>query len=448
MTRSTHRVLISRSAEPERMPETQTTLLRAIGRWSLVALTLNSVIGSAMFGLPGTVAALLGPRSPLAVLIAGAAMGVIMACFAEVASQFSGTGGPYLYGRVAFGRLIGILVGWTLYLAQCAAPAASANLFVVYLAEFWPGARESGLRFLIVTLLIGLLTVINLLGVRQGTAVSNIFVVAKILPLIVIIVAGLAMALLRPTPLAPAAPVAQASWLNAMVLLVFAYGGFETGLVPMGEARNPRRDAAFALFAALIICIVIYVLIQWVVVAVLGSGAASERPLADVARVTIGRWGATLVSIGALVSIYGYLSAKLLANPRITFALAEQGDLPRLFCAVSGKFHTPWFSIMVYALLVWGLALAGNFSWNVTLSVIARLFYYAVVCASLIALRRMHPQAERLRMPAGPVLALVGVLLCLALATQTDLSKSIIVAATFAAALLNWLWVRRRPASL
>jgi amino acid transporter len=429
------------------MTETQTTLVRAIGRWSLVGLTVHSVIGSAIFGLPGTVAALLGRRSPLGVLIAGAAMAVIIACFAEVASQFSGTGGPYLYGRVAFGRLTGIFVGWTLYLAQCAAPAASANLFVIYLAEFWPAAKEPGLRFLIVTLLVGLLTVINLLGVRQGTAVSNVFVVAKILPLIVIIVAGLAMTLLRPTLFAPAAPVAQASWLKAMVLLVFAYGGFETGLVPMGEARNPRRDAAFALFAALIICIVIYVLIQWVVVAVLGSGAASERPLADVARVAIGRWGATLVSIGALVSIYGYLSAKLLANPRITFALAEKGDLPRLFCSVNGKFRTPWFSIMVYALVVWGLSLAGNFSWNVTLSVIARLFYYAVVCASLIALRRMHPQAARLRMPAGPVLAILGILLCLALATQTDLSKSIIVAATFGAALLNWLWVRRRPAS-
>jgi amino acid transporter len=230
-----------------------------------------------------------------------------------------------------------------------------------------------------------------------------------------------------------------------MVLLVFAYGGFETGLVPMSEARDPRRDAGFALFAALIACIVIYALVQWVVVAVLGPGAATDRPLADVARIAMGRWGATLVSIAALVSSYGYLSAKLLANPRITFALAEKGDLPRLFSAVSGNFHTPWFSIVVYALVVWGLALAGNFSWNVTLSVIARLFYYAVVCAALIALRRMHPEAARLRLPAGPALALLGILICLALATQTDMSKSIIVAATAAVALLNWAWVRRKP---
>src|SRR5271155_3739384 len=118
----------------------QTGLVRAIGRWSLAALAVNSIIGSGIFGLPATVAGLLGKRSVAAVLIAGAAMGGIIACLAEVASQFSEAGGPYLYARTAFGRLMGILVGWMLYLAQTAAPAANANLFVIYLAEFWPAA--------------------------------------------------------------------------------------------------------------------------------------------------------------------------------------------------------------------------------------------------------------------------------------------------------------------
>src|SRR6266404_3347526 len=124
-------------------------LVRAIGRWSLVALTVNSVIGSGVFGLPVTVAGLRGRRSVFAVLIAGAAIGVIMMCFAEVASQFSDAGGPYLYARTVFGRLVGLIVGWTFYLAQSAAPAANANLFVVYLAVFWPGAKAS--RFVILT---------------------------------------------------------------------------------------------------------------------------------------------------------------------------------------------------------------------------------------------------------------------------------------------------------
>jgi len=425
----------------------QSGLVRAIGRWSLAALAVNSIIGSGIFGLPATVAGLLGKRSVLAVLVAGAAIGVIMACFAEVASQFSEAGGPYLYARAAFGRLMGILVGWMLYLAQTAAPAANANLFVIYLAEFWPAAKEPWPRFAILTLLVGLLALINVRGARQGTAVSNLFTVAKILPLLMVISAGAAVTIIHPAifhwTTGAAGPLPVRVRMKAMVLLVFAYGGFESAMAPMSEAKNPGRDAAFALFVALIACTVIYALVQWVVVGVLGPLATTDRPLAEVARVTMGNRGAALVAIGALVTVYGYLSAKLLGMPRVTFALAKGGDLPQLFAAVSPRFHTPWFSILFYAAAVWGLAIVGSFAWNVTLSVVARLFYYGVVCAALIALRRKQPLAAGFRLPGGQVLAVLGVAIAVALATQVDLSKSVILAATVGAALLNWAWARK-----
>ena len=329
------------------MTSAQTTLVRAIGRWSLAALAVNSVIGSGIFGLPATVAGLLGKRSVVAVLIAGAAMGVIMACFAEVASQFSEAGGPYLYARTAFGRLTGILVGWMLYLAQTAAPAANANLFVIYLAEFWPAAKEPWPRFAILTLLVGVLALINVRGARQGTAVSNVFTVAKILPLLMVVSAGAAFTIIHPAIFHPAASAAAtmpaSAWMKAMVLLIFAYGGFESALAPMSEAKNPGRDAGFALFVALIACTVIYALVQWVVVGVLGPGATTDRPLAEVARITMGNRGAALVAIGALVSVYGYLSAKLLGMPRVTFALAKGGDLPQLFAESAPDFTRPGF---------------------------------------------------------------------------------------------------------
>jgi APA family basic amino acid/polyamine antiporter len=427
------------------MTSPRTGLVRAIGRWSLAALAVNSIIGSGIFGLPATVAGLLGKRSVVAVLIAGAAMGIIMACFAEVASQFSEAGGPYLYARTAFGRLTGILVGWMLYLSQTAAPAANANLFVIYLAEFWPAAKEPWPRFVILTLLVGLLTMINIRGARQGIAVSNIFTVAKLLPLLMVVLAGTAMTIVHTAPWGPMT-LPPSAWMQAMVLLVFAYGGFETALTPMGEAKNPGRDAAFAVFVALITCTVIYALVQWVVVGVLGPGATTDRPLAEVARITMGKRGASLVAIGALVSVYGYLSAKLLGMPRVTFALAKGGDLPSLFGAVSPRFRTPWFSILFYAVAVWGLAIAGSFAWNVTLSVVARLFYYAVICAALIALRRKQQLTASFRLPGGPVLAVLGIGVAVTLATQVDLSKSIILAATVGAALVNWIWARKMGA--
>jgi amino acid transporter len=166
--------------------------------------------------------------------------------------------------------------------------------------------------------------------------------------------------------------------------------------------------------------------------------------LADVARIAVGSVGAALVAVGALISFYGYLSAKILGMPRVTYALAEQGDFPKAFAAVHPRFHTPYVSILVFAALVWAFALSGEFKWNVTLSAVARLLYYAVCCAALPVLRRKQPGSAGFRLPAGNLLAGLAVLLCVALLTQVDRSQSMIVAATMAVGFLNWLAVRQR----
>jgi basic amino acid/polyamine antiporter, APA family len=420
-------------------------LVRAIGRWSLVALTVNSILGSGIFGLPGQIANLIGRLSPWAVLLAGGAMAMIVACYAEVASQFTQTGGTYIYCRAAFGRLTGLQVAWMMLLTRLTACAANANLLVVYLAEFWPQATRPVARFMVMTALLAVLLVVNYRGVRTGTVVSNLFVIAKLLPLGVICLIGgyyLAVHGIASQPL-PNATVG--TWRNVILLLFFAYGGYEAAMNPMGEARNPKRDAPFALFAALAIITIIYTLIQWAVVGVLPAHAYNDRPLAEVARVVLGQGGAALVAAGALVSVFGYLSANFLTAPRSTFALAEQGDFPRWFAAVHPNFKTPHFSIVVFALVCWALALFGSFTWNVTLSAVARLFYYGAVCAAVPVLRRKQPDAAWFRLPAGTIFAMVGILICLALLTGVDFSKTLILLATIVIALINWALVRHAP---
>jgi len=420
-------------------------LVRAIGRWSMVALVINSIIGSGIFGLPSQLAAALGSYSPLAVLLAGLAIGVIMACFAEVASYFTQAGGPYLYARVAFGRLVGIEMGWMLCLSQLSAPAANANLFIIYLGQFWPRATAPLPRFIILTVLVGVLAFINYRGVRSGTQVSNFFTIAKLVPLGIVIVAGSVYLLSRHQALPPASPPAPVSaWLKAILIMLFAYGGFESALTPMSEAKDPQRDAAFGLFSALLCCTIIYTLVQWVSVGMLPNASHSERPLADVASLALGPIGAIIVTIGALISFYGYLSAKILGIPRVPFALAERGDFPRIFAAVHPRFHTPYFSILVFAALTWLLALFGNFAWNLTLSAVARLVYYGVGCAALPILRRKLAARALFRMPGGTFFAVLGILICIVLLTQVDRSKSLILIATLGIAFMNWLFVRRR----
>jgi basic amino acid/polyamine antiporter, APA family len=426
--------------EPSR-PQPQ--LLRAIGRWSMVALAINSILGSGIFGLPSLVAGLLGRASPLAVLLAAAGMGVIIACYAEVASQFTETGGTYLYVRRAFGRLLGLQVGWMSLLTRLTACAASMNLLVAYLGEFWPAATHAVPRLLVISAFIGVLAAVNYRGVGAGSLMSNAAVVAKLLALGVLCAAGVAWLGVHPELAAPPIAAGADSWLKAMLLLLFAYGGYEAALNPMGEARDPRRDVAFALFVGLLVVSALYSTLQLIVIAVLSDPAHSEHPLADAARVLMGEGGAALISVGALISVYGYISANLLTVPRSMFALAERGDFPSVFGAVHPRWRTPHVSIGVFAALVWVFSQFASFSWNVTLSAVARIAYYAAVCAAVPALRRLQPQAAAFRLPLGPTLPVLGLGVCAVLLRGVDFSKSVILLLTIVVALVNWVLVRR-----
>jgi len=416
-------------------------LLRAIGRWSLAALVINSIIGSGIFGLPTIVAGLVGSWSPVAYLLAAAGMGLIMACFAEVASRFTAAGGPYLYAREAFGSFVGVQIGWLTWLVRLTAAAANANLFVIYLAEFWPSAGDPLPRVLLLTLLIGGLAAVNYRGVRTGAQVSTVFAVLKLIPLVLFI--GLGLFAMRPIERPPSTAPIEA-WLQAVLVLVYAYGGFEAALLPMAEAKDPRRDAPFALWVALGTVTTIFTLIQVVVVSVLPDAAHTERPLAAAARVFSGAWGAGMISAGALISVYGYLSSMMLNAPRLTFALAERGDFPSVFAAVHPRFRTPHISIVVFALLVWGLAVAGTFAWNVMLSAVARLFTYASTCLALIVLRRKRSEEPAFRLPHGPILALLAFAFSLLLVTRMGRAEVIVLILTSLLALGTWLWRSQR----
>ena len=424
-----------------------TQLLRAIGRWGLAALVINSVVGSGIFGLPAIVAAYLGRASPLAYLVAAASVGIIMGCFAEVASQFRQAGGPYLYTRVAFGRLLALQIAWLYWLSRLTAAAAAINLFGTYLGYFWPSAQRPLQRSLLAAAIILLITGVNLLGVRAGAHLSSAFTIAKLVPLLIFCAAGLLYSFAHPAvALATHQRATAGDWFEASLVLIFAYGGFEGALVPMSEARDPRRDVPFAMITAFLSVTLIYILVQIVVVRVLPDPAQTDRPLAMAAQVFLGPAGAAFIAVGALISLFGYLTAQVVHTPRLTFALAEHGDFPRIFAAVHHRFRTPYVSILLFAGLLWMLAVAGNFRWNVLLSSVSRLFIYGLVCGALLVLRRKQPHVPAYRLPAGQILAVMGIGLMAVLLTRIHRDDLVVIAATAAVAFLNWLATRRRPA--
>lgn len=427
------------------MTQSSQGLVRTIGRWSLTALMLNSIIGVGVFGLPSVLAERLGGLSPLGCLGAGAGILIIAACIAEVSSRYDETGGLYLYARDAFGRFAGLLVAWLTWLTRIAAPAAAANLFCTYAAQFLPALGTRKGELLTLALLIGQLAFFNYIGVKTGKNVSNSFTGVKLSFLLFFVVAGVLAWLFRPEIRVPlSVPVISAkNWFQAILLLVYAYGGFEGALFVGGETKDPKRDTPIALLMALAIVCLIYTGVQFVTVATLPGAASSVRPVADAAERFLGSVGATTIALAALVSAYGYLSANLLHAPRVTFALAEHGDFPPFFAAIHPKFRTPHLSILIYAALLFGFAALGNFRWNATLSAVSRLAVYGAMAVAVPVLRRRKDNKAQFLVPAPYFFAGFTLLSSLILLTQMDRGEFYVVGTTCGIVLLNWILVRR-----
>jgi APA family basic amino acid/polyamine antiporter len=419
--------------------------VRSIGKFGLAALIVNSIIGSGIFGIPSELIRVVGRASPIAMIASGLIAAIIMACFAEVASQFSEPGGAYLYTRTALGHFAGTQSGWFMWVCFLVAAAASANLFVIYLSGMLPWAGGVLGRVLVVTAIIAIPTAANFMGVRSGSVLSTVFCIAKLVPLVVIIVLGLFRFGHQATVL-PVAEVVQpgvSGWLSALLMLAFSYSGFEFALMPGGEMKNPRRTVPIAMATAWLVVIATYTSIQFVTVATIGN-AVSTRPVAEVASVLIGRGGALFITIAAMCSTYGFISACVLTAPRLTYSLAERGDFPAFFAALHSRFRTPHVSILIFSVLLVVTSVTGSFRWAVAVSSAALLVNYALVCVSLIRLRAMRPNADAMRVPFGRVLGVVGALISVALLTSLDIRGFLLMMLTASVAALNWWWVGRQ----
>jgi len=413
-------------------------LLRVVGLPGLTAIAVNGVIGSGIFVLPATVAGLLGPASPVAYLLAAFVAALVVACFAEAGSLFDRTGGPYLYAREAFGPFVGFQVGWAFFLSRLAAGAAIANAFAAYLGYLWPPARGGAGRVLVITVLLAALAAVNVAGVRYGGWTVNVLTVAKLVPLLVFIGAGLFYA--DPERYSLLARPDSAGLRRASLLLIFAFGGFENASVPGDESKDPKRHLPVALLAAIALTTVLYVLIQIVALGTLPGLESDPTPLASAARNFLGPAGALGIALGAVISTAGSSSALALVGPRILYALAEGGQLPAALARVHARYSTPHVAVVVFTLLAWAAALLGDFARLAAVSAVARLAFSAVTCLAVPVLRRKMPEAERrFRVPGGVLVPLAAAGLSLWLLTGVDRAQAAAGAAALAVGLFLYL---------
>ncbi len=367
-------------------PSETPALRRALGRWDLTAIGVNQVIGSAIFLLPADVARLVGPWGPLAFMGVGLLSLSIALCFAEVGSRFDKTGGPYLPARAAFGRFVGFEVGWMMWFTRVTSQASVANGLALALAFYWPSLATGVPRASMIAALTIALTWINVRGIKQSSWAINALTIGKLAPLAIFIIAGVWY--IDPVRFSAMPAVTQQQLSSALILLIFAYGGYEVTGVLAGEAANPRRDVPFAFVATLITVSIVMSLTSLVATGVLPDLGASRTPLADGAAIFLGASGALLVSIGAAISMTGNNMGQILNGSRTLFALAENGDLPKWFARVHPTFQTPSNAILFTAVIALTLALTGSFVALAAVSAIARLVMYLAVCASTLVLRR------------------------------------------------------------
>src|SRR6266487_7138632 len=406
-------------------------LVRGIGIPALTANIISSTIGAGIFVLPAAMSRGLGPAAPVAFICCAIAMVLFVTCFAIAGSRVSLTGGLYAYVGVAFGKYVGFLAGMLYFLTALGAVAGVVNVLANSIALVIPFLGGPVIRIIVMLAVYGLLVFINIRGVREGAGAVTTITIAKLLPLLLFICAGIFF--IHPANLTWTAWPGSKSLGDAVILLIFAFVGIEVALIPSGEVKNPARTVPRSAYLALVITTIIYIMIQLVAQGTLGVDLANykDAPLAEVAAKFLGNIGRTILLVGAAVSAFGFVTSDILSSPRIIFAFGRDGALPAWFAHVHPRYRSPDVAIMTYAVLAFALSVSGTFEQLAVLSNVAVLLMYLLCCAScwVLVQRDVRADGQPFNFPGMkivPALAIIAIIWILAHATVREFAVNAI----------------------
>ena len=397
-------------------------LKREIGQLGFGTIALNGTIGAGIFALPAIAVERAGLFSPWLFVICGLLIMLVVITLSKVASYFRDTGGPVTYATTAFGPFAGFQTGWLLTLSRAASFAANAHLMVTYAGWFWPPLVDGAWHMAAVAMVCVALTVINVIGVKQGMMALFALTLLKLLPLVLLVFLGISQT--NPEIFTGAEIPPLDSLGETALILFYAFVGFESALVPAGEARSPRRDIPRALVKTIFAVAIFYFLIQVVTISVAPDIAGSKTPLADVALILMGSAGAAILTLGAVFSITGNLTSSMLSAPRMVYVMGHDGSLPRWFSIVHQKYRTPANAIMSYGLFAILLSLSGGFVWLAKMATVVRLLVYVMCILTIPFLHRKLGEYEgQFKLPGGMAIPVFALLLSLWLMTHASLQS-------------------------
>ncbi len=417
-----------------------------MGVRSLAASIVNVTVGGGIFILPSIVAAGLGAAAWMAYVVCAIAFGLIVLCFAEAGSRVRLTGGAYAYVGRVFGPFVGYISGVLLALLGVIAHASIANGFTKALTAMLPAIGGGAGRAMVIVGVFAVLAWVNARGVKQGTRLIEVATVAKLLPLAVFVLVG-AFAMNGGNLVQPEMPTIGD--LGRMsILLVFAFSGVESALTPSGEVKDPARTVPRAIALAMIGITVLYIVVQLVAQGILGPELATstDGTLAVAAGKAMGPAGRWLLLIGAVVSMFGYMSGMMLAMPRTLYAFARDGYLPRALAKVDAQTRVPVVAIGVYFVVVSALAVSGSFESLAILSNISALLLYLLCSLAAFQLRRLDVQeggGTPFRIPGGAIIPWLSVAVILFLLSNATMKELTAIGTALAISAVVYLF--RRP---